>query len=145
MNDQRFADLAGAALESGEITVSAEENDRMCALLGTAPAADGSAHPIYAYIASQRGIGTGVAELCALADFDVADGPMLGSVDLEYHRPVRVDTPYRVTGEVVGVVHKEGRKAGRFDVLTYVERLVTADGEPVATATNTFILPRKVG
>ena len=35
-------------------------------------------------------IGTGVAEICALADFDVNDGPMLGSSHLECHGPIRI-------------------------------------------------------
>jgi hypothetical protein len=136
-------DLAGTPLRQGEFTITAEENRRMAEILGARPPDDGGAHPIYAYIATQRGIGTGVEELCALADFDMADGPMLGSTELEYAGVIRVDTPYRVEGEVVGLVRKEGRTLGVFDILTYRERLLTPDGQLVARATNTFILPRR--
>jgi hypothetical protein len=138
-----FEDLPGTALAPGTFTITSDENRRMAEILGTTPAADGSAHPIYAYTATQRGIGTGVADLCALARFDVADGPMLGSVALEYAATIHVDTPYRVEGEVTGIERKQGRKAGVFDILTYRERLLNEAGELVASATNTFILPRR--
>jgi hypothetical protein len=138
-----FEDLPGTALAPGTFMITGDENRRMAEILGTTPTADGSAHPIYAYIATQRGIGTGVADLCALARFDVADGPMLGSVALEYSATIHVETPYRVEGEVVGIERKQGRKAGVFDILTYRERLLNEAGELVAAATNTFILPRR--
>jgi hypothetical protein len=135
-----YAHLAGTSLPEGSFTITADEQARLADALGSE--GDG-AHPVWAYIATQRGIGIGVAELCALADFDVADGPMLGSVELTYAGRIEVDVPYRVTGEVVGVERKQGRKAGTFDVLTFRERLIDPAGAEVAAATNTFILPRR--
>ena len=101
-------------------------------------------HPIWAYIATQRGIGVSIAELCALADFDVEDGPMLGSVEIDcYAQPLKADVPYRVTGEVVDLERKVGRKAGTFDLLTYRLALRAPDGSGVVSCTNTFVLPRR--
>jgi acyl dehydratase len=133
--------LPGTPLPAGTFTITEEEQARLVAALGSP--ADVDAHPVWAYIATQRGIGISVADLCALADFDVNDGPMLGSVEMTYAQPLRVGVQYRVTGEVVGIVRKQGRKTGTFDVMTYRERLVGPDGEEVATSTNTFILPRR--
>lgn len=133
--------LPGTTLPEGAFTITEEEQARLAEALGSP--SDGSTHPVWAYIATQRGIGISVADLCALADYDVHDGPMLGSVEMTYARPIEVGVRYRVTGEVVDIVRKQGRKAGTFDVMTFSERLIAPDGAEVASSTNTFILPRR--
>jgi hypothetical protein len=132
--------LPGTELPAGSFTITPEEQARLAEGLGRD--APDEAHAVWAYIATQRGIGIGIADLCALADFDVEDGPMLGSVELTYEGPIEIGVEYRVTGEVVGIERKQGRKAGTFDVMTFRERLLAPGGAEVATATNTFILPR---
>ena len=139
MND--FDHLHSHPLSPGTFTVSAEE-DRELRDAVHAPAGD-HAHAAWAYVATQRGIGTSVADICGLADFDMADGPMLGSVAMEFARPIALGETYTVTGEIVGVTRKEGRKTGTFDILAFHERLVDAEGIEVASSTNTFILPRR--
>jgi hypothetical protein len=133
--------LPGMELPAGSFTVTPEDQAQLAASLGRG--APEGAHPVWAYIATQRGIGISVADLCALADFDVDDGPMLGSVEMTYSRPLELGVEYRVTGEVVGIERKHGRKAGTFDVMTFRERLLAPDGAEVASTTNTFILPRR--
>jgi hypothetical protein len=139
-----FEHLAGRELPEGAFTITREEELRLAEALDSPPDAS-HPHPVWAFIATQRGIGLEVDELCALADFDIADGPMLGSVELTYARPLELDTAYRVTGEIVGVERKQGRRTGVFDVLTFSERLVTPHGEVIATSTSRFILPRREG
>jgi hypothetical protein len=135
-------ELPGTVLPAGSFTISASENADLAGVLeGPVPAGE-AAHPLWAYIATQRGIDIGITELCALADFDVADGPMLGSTKLTYGEPLQVGVEYAVQGEVVDIVRKEGR-SGTFDILTFRERLLDPEGEEAASATNTFILPRR--
>jgi hypothetical protein len=134
--------LAGTELRAGSFTITPADQEQLVSALGRG-VASGDPHPIWAYIAAQRGIGIGVAELCALADFDVDDGPMLGSVELTYAAPLELGVEYTVTGEVVDLERKHGRKAGTFDVLTFRERLLAPGGAEVASTTNTFILPRR--
>jgi hypothetical protein len=136
-----FEDLPGTVLPEGTFTITAEEQEQLAGALGSA--ADDGAHPVWAYFAPQRGIGIGIADLCGLADFDVADGPMLGSVDLTYASPLEVGVPYRVTGEMLAIERKQGRKTGTFDVMSFRLRLIGPDGEEVASVTNSFILPRR--
>jgi hypothetical protein len=133
--------LPGTELPAGSFTITAAEQAELEAALGRG--ANAGAHPVWAYIAAQRGIGIGVAELCALAGFDVGDGPMLGSVELTYGGELELDVEYRVTGEVVSIERKHGRRAGTFDVLTFRERLLAPGGAEAASVTNTFILPRR--
>lgn len=139
---EQMAALAGHPLPAGTFVITAAEQAELLSVIGGEPPADGEAHALWAYVAPQRGIGIGIAELCALADYDVDDGPMLGSVRLECHVPLQIDETYDVEGEVVSLVRKSGR-SGIFDLLTYRERLVAADGAPVVQATNTFVLPRR--
>jgi hypothetical protein len=138
-----FEQLPGTVLSEGTFTITTQEADDLASALESAPATDAGVHPIWAYIATQRGIDVSIAELCALADFDVEDGPMLGSVEIEYSQPLQADVPYRVTGEVVDLERKVGRKAGTFDLLTYRLALRAPDGSGVASCTNTFVLPRR--
>jgi acyl dehydratase len=135
-------DLPGTELAAGTFTISAKENADLAGVLESAAPAGDAAHPLWAYIATQRGIDIGITELCALADFDVNDGPMLGSTKLSYGKPLRVGVEYKVTGEVLDITRKEGN-SGTFDIFTFRERLVDPDGEEAASATNTFILPRR--
>jgi hypothetical protein len=137
-----FEHLPHTPLAPGTFTITGTDERRVLEVIGGGPVSDGSAHPLWAYIAPQRGIGTSVAEICALADFDVNDGPMLGSSHLEYHAPIELDVPYRVTGEVLSIERKQGR-IGTFDILEFREELSDQDGGLVAASTSTYILPRK--
>lgn len=136
-------DLPGTPLEPGTICLHREDDEALGHVLGQVTAPGAGLHPLWAYIAPQRGIGTSINALCRLAGYSVDEGPMMGSIELELDGAILPEVKYRVEGEVVDIVRKEGRSVGVFDVLTYRERLVSPEGETVVTATNTFILPRK--
>ena len=138
-----FETLPRTALASGTITIPQAESDRLATVLGSEPPASGRLHPLYGYIAAQRGIGVRIPELCALAEFDIDDGPMLGSLEVTIAGELEAGTEYAVDGEVLGIERKHGRTIGTFDVMTFRERLVAADGAVVATSRVSFVLPRK--
>lgn len=142
MTTPGFESLPGTALPNGTFTITAEDEQRLLAVVGSEPSPCGEAHPLWAYVAPQRGIGISVAGICKLADFDVNDGPMLGSSHLEYFGRIEVDVPYRVLGEVLGMERKHGR-TGTFDVLEFREELRSPDGRAIAASTSTYILPRR--
>jgi hypothetical protein len=137
------APLAGTPLTSGTIRIGLAENSSLESILGGSPSTEGGElHPLFGYIAPQRGIGTSIAALCELADFAIDDGPMLGTMELEFTGVLRPDTDYRVDGEVVDLMRKSSRRLGAFDLLTYQERLSDGSGRVVVTATTSFVLPR---
>lgn len=138
-------DVAGISLDgTTAFTISADENAALCASTGVEPAADGSAHPIYYYIATQVAMGKTVAGLCAACDFDVDDGPMMGSSGVRFAAPLQVGESYKVTGEILSLVRKQSRKLGVMDVLTYRLRLHPANGGDALLETdNVWVLPRK--
>ena len=142
MTTPGFESLPGTALPEGLFTINDDDERRVAHVVGAHPTGSDDAHPLWAYIATQRGIGISVADICKLADFDVNDGPMLGSSHLEYHAPLRPGVNYRVTGEVLGMERKRG-SSGSFDVLEFREELHAPDGQTVCASTSTYILPRR--
>lgn len=138
-------DVAGASLDGTKVfTITAEENTALCASTGVTPATDGSAHPIYYYIATQVAMGKTVAGVCETCEFDVEDGPMMGSSGVRFSQPLMVGESYKVTGEILSLVRKQSRKLGVMDVLTYRLRLhQLGDGTCVLETDNVWVLPRK--
>lgn len=138
-------DVAGASLDGTKVfTITAEENSALCASTGVTPASDGSAHPIYYYIATQVAMGKTVAGVCETCEFDVDDGPMMGSSGVKFSEPLMVGESYKVTGEILSLVRKQSRKLGVMDVLTYRLRLhKEADGTCILETDNVWVLPRK--
>jgi hypothetical protein len=136
--------VAGTSLDGTEAyVITAEQNAALCRSTGVEPADDGTAHPIYYYIATQVAMGKTVAGVCATCRFDVEDGPMMGSSAVQFAAGLRVDVPYRVTGEILGLVRKRSRKLGVMDVLDYRLRLHDPSGAVVLETTNVWVLPRK--
>ena len=138
-------DVEGVSLDGTKIfTVSADENDRLCRSTGVEPASDGSAHPIWYYVATQVAMGKTVAGVCETCEFDVDDGPMMGSSGARFSGPIMVGEPYKVSGEILGLVRKRSRKLGVMDVLTYRLRLhPAAGGDAILETDNVWVLPRK--
>jgi hypothetical protein len=137
-------DVAGTSLDGTQTyVISPEENAALCRSTGVEPEADGTAHPIYYYIATQVAMGKTVAGLCAACEFNVDDGPMMGSSGVVFQTPLKVAVPYKVSGEILGLVRKRSRKLGVMDVLDYRLRLHDESGAAVLETTNVWVLPRR--
>ncbi|WP_238368470.1 hypothetical protein [Mesobacterium pallidum] len=135
-------DVVGTVLDGGGMTISEAENRALCESVGDTPAADGSAHPVWFYVASQVGMGPSVAELCAICAFDVNDGPMMASTGGHFHAPLMVGQTYLVKGEITGLTRKQSRKLGVMDLLEYKLHLDLPDGTRVCSVDNAWVLPR---
>lgn len=138
-------DVAGKSLSGSELyIITAEENQALCKSLGVNPANDGSAHPIYYYVATQVGMGTTVAGLCDMCEFDVEVGPMMAGSSVEFSSPIFTDHPYLIEGEIRSIVRKQSRKLGVMDLVEYQLRLVEATSKTVIlSTTNSWVLPRR--
>jgi hypothetical protein len=136
--------VSGISL-SGDVpyVIAIEENRALCESIGVAPANDGSAHPIYFFIATQVGMGMTVAQLCETCEFDVRDGPMMASSKTVFARPLMTRQAYRVGGKILGLTRKLSRKLGVMDMLEYELELALAEGEAVLRTTNIWVLPRR--
>jgi hypothetical protein len=137
-------EVAGTSLDGTDTyVITADQNATLCRSTGVEPATDGSAHPIYYYIATQVAMGKTVAGVCETCDFDIADGPMMGSSGVVFSGALKVDTSYTVRGEITGLVRKRSRKLGVMDVLDYRLRLIDPAGTQVLETANVWVLPRK--
>jgi hypothetical protein len=137
--------LEGSLLPGGEFLIEPSENEALCSLLNCQPASDGTAHPLYAYIATQRAMGITVDGLFEMFGLSMESGPMLATTTLEFAgTPLRTATKYQVRGQIQKVERKVGRKLGVFDLVA-VELLLLENGAPAARATNSFVMPRGAG
>lgn len=138
-------DVAGTSLDGTKVfVVTAEENQRLCRSIGVEPASDGTAHPIWYYVATQVAMGKSVAGVCETCEFDVEEGPMMGSSGVNFSSSIMVGEEYKVSGEILGLVRKKSRKLGVMDVLTYRLRLhPAAGGDAILETDNVWVLPRK--
>jgi hypothetical protein len=136
--------VAGTSLDGSQpYVIDPDENRRLCESVHVRPDPEGLAHPVYYYIATQVGMGMTVAGLCAACDFDVEDGPMMGSSGVRFSGRLRTGIPYLVRGEIVSLVRKPSRKLGVMDLLEYRLRLIDPDGTTVLETTNSWVLPRR--
>ena len=137
-----ISSVVGTRFPGGTYRIDPVQNETVCRLLGARPAADGTAHAIYGYIATRCGCGFGVDEILAVADAKVEEGPMLASLDLDYRSALRVGETYRVSGEFTSLERKQGRRAGAFDLLQFELRLTAPGDDVVVACTQSWVLPR---
>lgn len=136
--------VAGISLSgNAPYVISVEENRALCESIGVTPATDGSAHPIYFFIATQVGMGLTVERLCETCEFDAEEGPLMVSSKVTFSLPLMTQTPYQVSGEILALTRKLSRKLGVMDLLEYELRLGLTDGTPVLRTTNMWALPRR--
>ena len=137
-------DVAGTVLDGSSYTIGAQDNRIICESSGTTPAEDGTAHPIFALVATQVGMKYSVGELLALCEFDVVDGPMMAGCEIVYQEPLRVGETYSVRGRIESLIRKPSKRLGIMDLLTHRLELYREDGSLAVSAVNNWVLPRGV-
>ena len=135
------ADLAGWRLPGGTCRVEGWES----LLLHDAVRSPRSPrpHPIWAFLAPQRGMGLSLAALFEALGCPLDAGPLLGTFGARCVGPLALDVEYEVSGGVTSVRRRTGRVLGTVDEVEVVLDLRRADGAPVLTATYGFVLPRR--
>ena len=134
------ADRVGREFPGGRYTLEPWRSWLVADAIGDDPW-DEEPHPVLAWMASVGGMGMTWDELFAWFDGTADDGPMFGEHRTTLHRPLRVGVTYEVSGRIVEVQRKVGRRTGTFDVVDY--ELDLHEGEDhVATCRNSLVLPR---
>lgn len=134
--------LRGHRLPGGDFVVADSDVPTVASLVGGSAS---EAHPVFASIASLRTLGMSIAEMCALCDFDLADGPLLGECDIEFEAPLRAGVRYVATGAIESYERVASRRLGTLDRLRFVVALATTEGAPVARVGYLWLLPRGRG
>lgn len=135
--------LIGFSFPGGKYTIEPYRHWLMSDAVGEVPASAGPASPMEIYFGAMGGFGLSLDELFALVGASSADGPMFGEAEIEQRLPLQIGATYDVRGDITGIVRKEGKRAGVFDILTFRLELVNAAGEVAGVSTNSFVFPRR--
>lgn len=145
MSDAGYEDRVGREFPGGEYTLDPWRAWLTADALVDDPW-DEVPHPVLAWMAGVAGSGLSWDDLFAWFDATAEDGPMFGEHHTILHRPLEVGATYQVSGRVVSVDRKVGRRAGTMDVVGYELDLHLAgpDGrEHVARCYNSIVFPRR--
>jgi hypothetical protein len=140
---EELEQLIGTSFPGGRYTIEPYRHWLMTDAVEQAPSSSGPASPMEVYFGAMAGLGLSLDELFALVGASAADGPMFGEAEIEQRLPLRIGETYDVRGGITGIVRKEGRRAGVFDIVTFRLELVDAAGEVAGVCTNSFVFPRR--
>ncbi len=140
---QELERLVGTAFPGGSYTIEPYRHHLFVDASGAAPTRTGTAHPMEVYYGALAGMGISVDELFALAGATADDGPMFGEASMEIERPLQIGATYAVSGGIVDVTRKEGKRAGVFDIVKFRLELRDGSGALAAVSTNSFVFPRR--
>jgi hypothetical protein len=135
--------LVGKPFPGGRYTIEPYKHWLMQDAVGGSVAREGEASPMEVYYGALAGMGLSVDELFHLVGATADDGPMFGEAGIEANRPLLIGESFDVSGGITGVVRKEGRKAGVFDIVSFRLELRDEQGEVAAVSSNSFIFPRR--
>jgi len=135
--------MSGERFPGGTTVIERWENHLLCDALGVEPLPDGLAHPAFLFHLPLRGVGLTIEAMLALGRPSSEDAVRAGGYRWTLHQPLKVDTPYRCTGDVLSVERKQGRRSGAMDLMTFrIELTDDSDGAKVATADTTCVFLR---
>jgi len=139
--DDLRAKLAGTALPGGELVLEEYESAIADAAFRAEDDAGGFAHPAWFIIASLRGMGISVDELCALAEQEPGDTLLFGNCEVEQFRPLTPGTRYRTYAEITDVGSRTTRDGSRLDHLT-VSVTVSHPAADAGRVTSVYLFKR---
>jgi hypothetical protein len=143
-NAEQASSLVGLRFPDGEYTITVAANDRLCRLVQAPPLGAGTAHPVWAHLATHVGKGVTFTEFAEIVGAPVDAGYLFGGGSFDFWEPIRLDTRYLVRGGIATVVSRVGRRTGRFDVITTELDLVDVEREArVSRCSESYIVPRR--
>jgi hypothetical protein len=140
--DDLRAELAGRELPGGSLCIERHESVIADHAL-RAPDQDGTAvHPLWLVIASLRGMGITVTELCGLARAGTDDTLLFGGVTVTHEQPLEAGPTYR-TQAAIDAVHRHETRAGKIlDSVVITVRIQDSEHRPHGTVTSTYLFMR---
>jgi hypothetical protein len=138
------AGLRGRRLPGAELTIERRESVIADEALRAPDAATDVAHPIWFVIASLRGLGISMDELCDLAGKRDVDTLLYGGVEIVQAHPLLVGETYRTTAEVTGVGRKTTRDGSALDMVDVVVRVLDVAQTECGSVTSTYLFKRGV-
>ncbi|MEU7818980.1 hypothetical protein [Pseudonocardia sp. NPDC049154] len=143
ITEEDLAGTVGHSMPGGTARVEHYADWLLRDALGAPPGEPGLAHPTFAFLAAQGGVGLSLEEVFAVFGASSADGPMLGEWAVDFAEPLRLDVDYAVTCVVESARRKTGARTGVFDLVTVRIELAGPDGSVHVTVRPTYVFPRR--
>jgi hypothetical protein len=138
---EALKELEGRALPGGELTIEPHESRIADHALRAADRDPVLAHPLWFVIASLRGMGISVDELCWLAGKRPADTLLYGTVEILQAEPLLVGESYRTKARITGVDRRRIRDGSTLDSVVVALDIFGDDG-PAGTVTSAYLIKR---
>ena len=133
--------LCGTRFPGGTYTITTDIHSTVTALVEATDHPQ-TVHPALCIVTALNAIGLPLDQVCLLAEANINDGPLLGECDIRLHRPLQVDEPYSVSGQITGVTRKRSQRLGLKDLLAFTLNIASSEGKEVADVGLVWILPR---
>ena len=111
--------LAGHRFPGGEYTIAHWENFLLTECTGAELMPEGIAHPVALFHVPIAGAGTSIAEMFALGQAESDLSIMIESYDWEMFLPLREETAYAISGEVVSAQRCKGEQENIYDRIQF--------------------------
>lgn len=134
--------LDGRELPGGTLHIARHESLIADHALRAPDRDDDVAHPLWFVIASLRGMGISVTELCELAAMRAEDTLLLGEVTVTHDRPLRVGQTYRTTACIERVERHSTRQGGTLDSVSVTVRVRDRGELHCGAVTSAYLLLR---
>jgi hypothetical protein len=134
-------ELSDRKLPGGEIVVEMYESAILEQALRSTCHETEAAHPVWFVLASLRGMGISVDELCRLAHKGEDDLLLFGSCTIDQTRPMLVGGSYRTSARFAGVSSRETRDGARLDSIE-VRVDIADDAGHVGTVASEYLFKR---
>lgn len=143
MDEATLLEVVGWEFPGGRFTIEPYEHWLMCDAVGAEPSRSGIANPMFVYYAALGGMGVSLDDLFAKVGATADDGVMFGEAAIDVTTPLTIGASYDVRGTITDIVRKSGKRAGVFDIVTFVLDLDDESGTHVGASTNSFVFPRR--
>lgn len=144
MNTIDLAALVGVQFAEGEYTVTSNVNGQFMSAVAAPPIVEGRAHPMFCHLATHVGKGIAFAQFAELVGSSNDAGFLFGGGSFTFHEQIEIGRRYLVRGGITAAEQRQGRRSGRFDVITTTLDLIDPETEKsVATSIEHYICPRE--
>jgi hypothetical protein len=134
--------LDGRILPGGSLHIARYESAIADHALRSPDRGDDIAHPSWLVIASLRGMGISITELCDLAVMGPADTLLFGEVAVAHDRPLQVGRTYWTTARIDRIERHQTRHGSVLDSLGVTVRVEDRNQHRHGTVTSTYLFMR---
>jgi hypothetical protein len=132
--------LRGYRLPGGYFTVEQHQAEAVARLVR----APHPAHPILSSVGSLKSLGVSIGALCALCEFELADGPLLGEFSVRFLSQLQPGLRYGISATIDSIERTHSRTLGVLDRLHFTVRFDDPSNARVAEARYLWLLPRGI-